>query len=93
MACKPGSVLACAMDDYSSRPHIAAWLKQPTRVRFGRPANQMAARLFGLAPDEVYPATFVTKSAVGSYPTVSPLPYYNAPDIGVLPSLSRCFAG
>jgi hypothetical protein len=30
--------------------------------------------LFGLAPREVYPATFVTKSAVRSYRTISPLP-------------------
>ena len=31
-------------------------------------------RLFGLAPTGGYPATAVTSSAVGSYPTVSPLP-------------------
>lgn len=30
--------------------------------------------LLGLAPREVYPATSVTRSAVGSYPTISPLP-------------------
>jgi hypothetical protein len=30
--------------------------------------------LFGLAPNGVYPATFVTKSAVSSYLAVSPLP-------------------
>ena len=30
--------------------------------------------LFGLAPSGVYPAAFVTKSAVRSYRTISPLP-------------------
>jgi hypothetical protein len=30
--------------------------------------------LFGLASDGVYPATFVAKSAVRSYRTISPLP-------------------
>ena len=30
--------------------------------------------LFGLAPSGVYPATFVTKCAVRSYRTISPLP-------------------
>ena len=32
-------------------------------------------RLFGLAPTGGYPATAVTSGAVGSYPTVSPLPF------------------
>ena len=31
-------------------------------------------RLFGLAPTGGYPATTVASGAVGSYPTVSPLP-------------------
>jgi len=30
--------------------------------------------LFGIAPDGVYPAAFVTKSAVSSYLAISPLP-------------------
>ena len=30
--------------------------------------------LFGLAPDEVFPATYVTAGAVSSYLTISPLP-------------------
>ena len=30
--------------------------------------------LLGFAPDEVFPAGPVTKTAVGSYPTFSPLP-------------------
>lgn len=33
-----------------------------------------APLLLGLAPDGVYPAIPVTRNAVGSYPTVSPLP-------------------
>ncbi len=33
-----------------------------------------ALSLFGLAPGEVCPAVAVTSHAVGSYPTVSPLP-------------------
>lgn len=32
MAYKPGSVLPCGMDDYSSRRLVAKPLKQPTRV-------------------------------------------------------------
>jgi len=32
------------------------------------------ARLFGLAPSGVFPATAVTNSAVRSYRTISPLP-------------------
>lgn len=35
MACKPGSVPHCWGDDHSSRPRVAAWLKQPTRVLLG----------------------------------------------------------
>ena len=33
--------------------------------------------LFGLAPDEVFPATYVTAGAVSSYLTISPLPGVN----------------
>ncbi len=82
---KPNSVL----DDHSSRPHLAMGLKQPTR-RFrnvlhdpGRDGPPRAVRtrvcgrtpcLFGLAPCGVYRATAVTSRAVGSYPTLSPLP-------------------
>ena len=32
--------------------------------------------LLDLAPNEACHATFVTKSAVGSYPTISPLPFF-----------------
>jgi len=30
--------------------------------------------LFGLATHKVYPAMFITKHPVGSYPTISPFP-------------------
>jgi hypothetical protein len=85
MAYKPGSVRPYGVDDYSSRPRVAARLKQPTRVCSVRktPADVAigAPRLFGLAPGEVCPAIAVTSNAVGFYPTVSPLPF-NAPGIG-----------
>ena len=42
-------------------------------------------RLFGLAPTGGYPATTVASGAVGSYPTVSPLP---VPDIAAEPRRS-----
>ena len=65
------------------------WLKQPTRMFRnvlhdpGRGGPPRAGRtrvcnrtpcLFGLAPCGVYRATAVTSRAVGSYPTLSPLP-------------------
>jgi len=40
----------------------------------GSSASHAIASLFGLAPDGVYRAGPVTRPAVGSYPTVSPLP-------------------
>ncbi len=40
----------------------------------GSGASHAIASLFGLAPDGVYRAGPVTRPAVGSYPTVSPLP-------------------
>ena len=40
----------------------------------GDSASSVNVPLFGLAPDGVYRAVRVTTSAVGSYPTVSPLP-------------------
>ena len=46
---KPGSVV----DSHSSRPAIAHWLKQPTRVQYG----PYLEPLFGLAPGGVYRAT------------------------------------
>jgi hypothetical protein len=40
----------------------------------GSSASRAIAPLFGLAPDGVWRAVPVTRSAVGSYPTVSPSP-------------------
>ena len=40
----------------------------------GDSASSLNVPLFGLAPDGVYRAVTVTSAAVGSYPTVSPLP-------------------
>ena len=40
----------------------------------GDSASSVNVPLFGLAPDGVYRAVTVTSAAVGSYPTVSPLP-------------------
>ena len=68
LADKPGSVV----DNHSSRPAITHRLKQPTRSRCG--SHQ--GNLFGLAPGGVYLAIFVTKNAVRSYRTLSPLPVY-----------------
>jgi len=64
---KPGSV----MDSHSSRINITINLKRPTRRQCEPHLN---AFLFGLAPSGVYPAMFVTKHAVRSYRTISPLP-------------------
>jgi hypothetical protein len=67
-------------DGYSSRMLVTKHLKQPTRtiqventlVNFIAKAYKLS--LFGLAPGGVYPAIFVTKDAVRSYRTISPLP-------------------
>ena len=40
----------------------------------GSDASHANAPLFGLAPNEVCRAVSVTRNAVGSYPTISPLP-------------------
>jgi hypothetical protein len=64
-------------DDHSSSPVIAGGIKRPTRERrTGRPLGPVArtrAPLFGLAPCGVLPATPVTRRAVRSYRTFSPL--------------------
>jgi len=66
---KPGSV----MDSHSSGLCVTAYLKQPTREPCGSQAGLHPTPLFGLAPNGVSLATFVTKSAVRSYRTISPL--------------------
>jgi len=63
-------------DGHSSATPVAGRLKQPTRTagletcRGSRPAPS----LFGFAPGGVYHAGPVAGPAVGSYPTLSPLP-------------------
>lgn len=61
---------------HSSGTHIAVRLKQPTRmINPGKgPGLRPASSLFGLAPGGVYRAASVAGRAVGSYPTLSPLP-------------------
>src|SRR3954453_16775003 len=54
--------------DGRRRPPLAAY------PRLGLAVRVAPCRLFGLAPAGGYPATTVTSGAVGSYPTVSPLP-------------------
>ncbi len=65
---KPGSVV----DSHSSRPAIAHWLKQPTRVQYG--PYLMNPYLALLRVEFTVPRT-VTSRAVRSYRTLSPLPY------------------
>jgi len=83
--CKPGSVhtpLTEASGRWTAIPLgrmlPPASSNQPGR-RAGKPprpcvSTQRRPPLFGLAPGGVYPALFVTKEAVRSYRTVSPLP-------------------
>jgi hypothetical protein len=80
-ACKPGSVwprrlAAPERGGHSSWARIAARLVQPTRAA-GRKLPRglpLMPPLFGLAPGVVYQAAPVAGNAVGSYPTLSPLP-------------------
>lgn len=64
---KPGSVL----DSHSSRPALAHWLKQPTRVRYG--PYHANPYLVLLRVEFTVPRT-VASRAVRSYRTLSPLP-------------------
>ncbi len=62
-------------DGHSSGTPVTERLAQPTRttgleIGWGNPASS----LFGFAPGGVYHAVPVAGSAVGSYPTFSPLP-------------------
>ncbi|MDB5481719.1 MAG: hypothetical protein JWO83_2772 [Caulobacteraceae bacterium] len=80
MACKPGSVplpLTGKRDGHSSGPPVAGRFSRPTRASGpAKPAGLAAGAtpLFGLAPGGACHAVPVTRSAVGSYPTLSPLP-------------------
>lgn len=64
---KPGSVV----DSHSSRPALAYWLKQPTRVQYG--PYHVNPYLALLRVEFTVPRT-VTSRAVRSYRTLSPLP-------------------
>ncbi len=80
-ACKPGSVSPpCKHEDAAviplDRPLPDGSRDLPGRLGRRRPAPlaRDAAPLFGLAPGGACHAVPVTRSAVGSYPTLSPLP-------------------
>ena len=75
------------LDDHFSGIRVTSNLKRPTRrPRPGQSVCTTPVRsrahvfLFGLAPGDAYPAGDVTIPAVGSYPTVSPLPEPRRPD-------------
>ena len=68
--CKPSSV-PLARGDHFSGATVSGALKQPTRDSNGAGRS---SPLFGLAPGGVYHATPVTRGAVRSYRTLSPLP-------------------
>lgn len=74
--CKPGSVWQVSLrGDHSSGTPVAGRLTQPTRTTGLETAGVASASfLFGFAPGGVYHAGPVAGSAVGSYPTFSPLP-------------------
>lgn len=78
---KPGSVV----DSHSSRPAIAHWLKQPTRVQYG--PYHVNPYLALLRVEFTVPRT-VTSRAVRSYRTLSPLPDPLAWAIGGLLSVA-----
>ena len=67
---KPGSV----EDDHSSGTPVTGRLVRPTRRHLRAAGCQRRVSLFGLAPEGVCHAVCVAAAAVGSYPTVSPLP-------------------
>ena len=78
-ACKPGSVPPLAgRGGHSSGPAIAGRFSRPTRTtgpaRPYRDQGPSASSLFGLAPSGACHAVPVTGPAVGSYPTLSPVP-------------------
>ena len=69
--CKPGSVIfKKKIADYSSSLHVTKQIMRPTQLR----PRLAIVTLFDLAPGGVYRAFFVTKKAVSSYLTFSPLP-------------------
>ena len=67
---KPGSV----EDDHSSGTPVTERLMRPTRRHLRAAGCQRHVSLFGLAPEGVCRAIFVTEDAVRSYRTFSTLP-------------------
>ena len=67
MTVKPGSVV----DSHSSRPALARWLKQPTRVQYG---PYLVNPYLALLQVEFTVPQTVASRAVRSYRTLSPLP-------------------
>ena len=84
-------------DDHSSSPALADGIQLPTRAsraeaslrRYRLPDLPRARPLFGIAPGGACLAASVASRAVGSYPTVSPLPR----KIGAVSSLWRFPSG
>ena len=85
-------------DDHLSGRIVTDRLKRPTRISSSCGPQPVLADgiLLGLAPDEVYHATPVTRNAVSSYLALSPLPCPSLrPNLAVcflLHCLSRCRA-
>jgi hypothetical protein len=79
-ACKPGSVIhpeGCGTVIPLDRPLLDGSRNQPGRlgpVKSCRNRGSGASPLFGLAPGGACHAVPIAGSAVGSYPTLSPLP-------------------
>ncbi len=90
---KPGSV-GCILTGSTHRAVIPLGVTLPQRSSSlpGSNADHANAPLFGLAPDGVYRAGPVTSPAVGSYPTVSPLPVPCKMAIGGLLSVALSVA-
>ena len=75
---KPGSVPMAARSFgvyHLSSSNLTDGVHQPT-LRVERAALSACAYpgIFGLSARKVYPALFIAKQAVGSYPTFSPFP-------------------
>jgi len=80
---RPVSRVLCALrrDSHSSRPSVTAWLKQPTRERRGPRHRSPIWSCSGWG----LPCRSVARLAVGSYPTVSPLPRSCHPSAALQP--------
>src|SRR5436305_9570527 len=82
---KPNSVLFAfaRSGDHSSATRVAAVVEQPTR-KLSTETGGSNASLFGLAPQGVCHAVPLTRSAVRSYRTVSPLPHDSSLALGAV---------